>query len=67
VRALLDANVLISAAIRPSGTPGLVVPPLLERDAFELVLSPSIIAEAGADGLPSASARMVVARATKPP
>jgi len=46
VRALLDAIVLISAAIRPSGTPGLVISALLERDAFELVLSPSIIAEA---------------------
>ncbi len=45
MRALLDANVLISAAIRPSGTPGLVISALLERDAFELVLSPSIIAE----------------------
>jgi uncharacterized protein len=45
VRALLDANVLISAAIRPSGTPGLVISALLERDAFELVLSPSIMAE----------------------
>ena len=44
--ALLDANVLISAAIRPSGPPGLVISALLERDAFELVLSPSIIAEA---------------------
>ena len=46
MRALLDAIVLISAAIRPSGTPGLVISALLERDAFELVLSPSIIAEA---------------------
>ena len=46
MRALLDANVLISAAIRPSGTPGLVISALLERNAFELVLSPSIIAEA---------------------
>jgi putative PIN family toxin of toxin-antitoxin system len=45
VRALLDANVLISAAIRPSGTPGQLVSVLLDRDAFELVLSPSIIAE----------------------
>jgi len=45
VRALLDANVLISAAIRPSGTPGLIVAALLERDAFELVLSPAIVAE----------------------
>ena len=46
MRALLDANVLISAAIRPSGTPGLVISALLERAAFDLVLSPSIIAEA---------------------
>jgi putative PIN family toxin of toxin-antitoxin system len=45
VRALLDANVLISATIRPSGTPGLIVASFLERGAFELVLSPAIIAE----------------------
>lgn len=45
MRALLDANVLISAAIRPSGTPGLIISALLERDAFELVLSPSIVTE----------------------
>lgn len=45
MRVLLDANVLISAAIRPRGTPGLVIAALLERDAFELVLSPRIVAE----------------------
>jgi putative PIN family toxin of toxin-antitoxin system len=45
VRALLDANVLISAAIRPSGTPGLIISALLERQAFELVLSPLLVAE----------------------
>jgi putative PIN family toxin of toxin-antitoxin system len=45
VRALLDANVLMSAAIRPSGPPGLIISALLERGAFELVLSPSIITE----------------------
>ncbi len=45
MRALLDANVLISAVIRPSGTPGLIVAALVERDAFELVLSPGIVAE----------------------
>lgn len=42
---LLDANVLISAAIRPGRTPGVVISALLERDVFELVLSPSILAE----------------------
>jgi len=45
VRALLDANVLISAAIRPSGPPGLIISALLEREAFELVLSPLIVTE----------------------
>ncbi len=45
MRALLDANVLISAIIRPSGTPGLIIAALLERDAFELVLSPRIVTE----------------------
>ncbi len=45
MRALLDANVIISAAIRPGGTPGRVIATLLERDAFELVLSPAIIGE----------------------
>ncbi len=45
MRALLDANVLVSAVIRPRGTPGLIVTALLERDAFELVLSPRIVAE----------------------
>ena len=45
VRALLDANVLISAALRPSGAPGQIVTALLAQQAFELVLSPAIIAE----------------------
>ena len=45
MRALLDANVLISAVIRPLGTPGLIIAALLEREAFELVLSPGIVAE----------------------
>lgn len=45
MRALLDANVLVSAVIRPRGTPGLIIAALLERDAFELVLSPRIVAE----------------------
>ncbi len=48
MRALLDANVLVSAAIKPAGAPGLIVAALLERDAFELVLSPGIVAEVDA-------------------
>ena len=44
LRALLDANVLISAAIRPSGPPGQIVIALLAQ-RFELILSPVIIEE----------------------
>lgn len=45
IRALLDANVLISAAVRPGGPPGAIAVALLARQAFELVVSPAIIAE----------------------
>jgi putative PIN family toxin of toxin-antitoxin system len=45
LRALLDANILISAVVRPSGPPGEIVLGLLSWNAFELVLSPRIVAE----------------------
>ncbi len=45
MRVLLDANVLIIAAISPGGPPGKVVAAFLRHDAFELVLSPAIVAE----------------------
>lgn len=45
LRALLDANVLISAVIRPSGPPGEIAFELLSRNAFELVISSGIVAE----------------------
>jgi putative PIN family toxin of toxin-antitoxin system len=44
-RVLLDANVLISAAIRPSGSPGRIIAMLFAQGAFDLVLSPAIVAE----------------------
>jgi hypothetical protein len=44
-RALLDANVVISAAVRPSGPPGQIIFAFLARCAFNLVLSPAIVAE----------------------
>jgi len=44
-RALLDTNVLISALISPRGAPGRIVMAFLNHDAFELVISPAIIAE----------------------
>jgi uncharacterized protein len=45
LRAVLDANVYASAAIRPEGPPGLVIQRFLRDGAFELVLSAAIVAE----------------------
>jgi putative PIN family toxin of toxin-antitoxin system len=45
VRAVLDANVLLSALIRPQGPPGQILRRLLEDRAFALVTSPAILAE----------------------
>ncbi len=45
IRALFDANVLISAAVRPSGPPGQITAALMSHQAFELVLSPQIVEE----------------------
>lgn len=43
-RAVLDANVYVSAAVHPGGTPGQVLD-RLERREFEAVLSPAIVDE----------------------
>ena len=61
MRSLLDSNVLISAAIRPSGPPGQIVRAFLEQDAFELVLSPAIVAEVDR-ALGSSKIRRYIAR-----
>jgi putative PIN family toxin of toxin-antitoxin system len=45
LRAVLDANVLVSALIRPTGPPGQIVIKLLEGRAFELITSPAILNE----------------------
>jgi putative PIN family toxin of toxin-antitoxin system len=45
LRAVLDANVYVSAAIRPEGPPGLLIRRFLRASAFEIVLSPAIAAE----------------------
>jgi hypothetical protein len=45
IRAVLDTNVVVSAILRPEGTPGRVLARLVEADAFELVLSPALLAE----------------------
>jgi hypothetical protein len=45
IRAVLDANVYISAIIQPAGTPGQVVERFLRDASFEIVLSPAIVDE----------------------
>lgn len=45
LRAVLDANVYISAIIQPAGTPGRLVERFLRDADFEIVLSPAIVDE----------------------
>ena len=45
LRAVLDANVYVSALIQPDGTPGRLVERFLRDEAFELVLSPHVVDE----------------------
>ncbi|MGH6943026.1 MAG: putative toxin-antitoxin system toxin component, PIN family [Geminicoccaceae bacterium] len=44
-RAVLDANVCVSALLRPEGPPGLLIQRFLREAAFEVVLSPAIVDE----------------------
>ena len=45
LRAVLDANVYVSAAIRPEGPPGQILERFLRDSVFEIVLPPAIINE----------------------
>jgi len=45
LRAVLDANVYVSAFVRPEGPPGQIVERFLRDQAFELVLSAEIVEE----------------------
>lgn len=45
MRVVLDANVLVSALIRPEGPPGGILRRLLRDSAFDLVASPAILDE----------------------
>jgi len=45
LRAVLDANVYVSAYVRPEGAPGQIIERFLRRAAFELVLSFEVAAE----------------------
>lgn len=45
IRAVLDANVYVSAAIRPEGPPGKIIDRFLRGKAFEIVMSNAIVDE----------------------
>ena len=45
LRAVLDANVFVSAAIHPEGPPGRIIERFLRTNAFTLLLSPDIVEE----------------------
>lgn len=45
LRAVLDANVYVSAVVRPEGPPGLIIERFLRSAAFEVVLSPAVVEE----------------------
>ena len=45
LRVVLDANVYVSAIIRPEGPPGRVIERFLRDSAFAIVLSPAIVDE----------------------
>lgn len=45
IRAVLDANVYVSAAVRPEGPPGQIIQQFLRASAFEIVMSKAIVEE----------------------
>ena len=45
IRAVLDANVYVSAAVRPEGPPGQIIDRFLHAGAFEIVMSQAIVEE----------------------
>jgi len=45
IRAVLDANVYVSAAVRPEGPPGQIINRFLRGGAFEIVMSQAIVDE----------------------
>ncbi len=45
LRAVLDANVYVSAFVRPEGPPGQIVERLLRNAAFEVILSTATVEE----------------------
>jgi len=45
IRAVLDANVYVRAAVRPEGPPGQIIDRFLRGVAFEIVMSQTIVEE----------------------
>lgn len=45
LRAVLDANVYISAVLQPDGPPGQIITHFLSNGAFEIIVSPAIAEE----------------------
>lgn len=45
LRAVLDANVYVSALLGPDGPPGRIIDRFLREAAFELIVAPSIVEE----------------------
>lgn len=45
LRAVLDANVYVSAVVRPEGPPGRIIDRFLRGSVFEVVLSPAVVEE----------------------
>lgn len=45
LRAVLDANVYVSALLQPNGPPGQIINHFLRNTAFDIVLSPAIVEE----------------------
>ena len=45
IRAVLDANVYVSAAVRPEGPPGQIIDRFLRGGTFEIVMSQAIVEE----------------------
>ena len=45
LRAVLDANIFVSALIRPQGPPGQILTRFVNDHAFELIVSPPIVEE----------------------
>jgi putative PIN family toxin of toxin-antitoxin system len=45
IRAVLDANVYVSAVVRPEGPPGQIIERFLRDGAFDIVMSQAIVEE----------------------